>query len=306
MQARDPAWARRARRWREGGHLIEFAAVASAGFALFTLAMSAWLVTTAAHHARSPNQLLAACQYVVSQGPLVTAGYIAAGALAAWSLVVLGRLGWRARRDLPAAWRQGQALGSCEEAEVWAGGAAVSVRLLEMEPPAAFVAGFIHPRIYVSTGLLRKAAPLELEAAVLHEVAHRRRRDPLRCWLVDLALTSLYLPGTGWLCAAYRAAREASADAEATARMGDDRPLLRAIAMVAGPPPVAAACSLGDERARALREVRYQGIEVGMGQHLALAASLALVAATMVLAVAGLSDWQSSWYCPGGSLPLQG
>jgi Zn-dependent protease with chaperone function len=55
------------------------------------------------------------------------------------------------------------------------------VHVLQGETPApAFTAGLLHARIYLSEELPRVLAAEELRATFLHELAHLRRRDPLR------------------------------------------------------------------------------------------------------------------------------
>ena len=62
------------------------------------------------------------------------------------------------------------------------------VQLLDSRPaPEAFVAGPLHPRIFVSQALLDVLDADELHAVLLHEEHHRRTRAPLRglalaCW----------------------------------------------------------------------------------------------------------------------------
>jgi len=141
---------------------------------------------------------------------------------------------------------------------------------------------------------------LDQPMAVLHELAHARRRDPLRCWLVELIVWSLWFPRTAWLGGAHRAARESGADALAAAAMGDDRPLLRALLKVDTLSPIPGSCGLTSERERALRQVRHHGLTVGPGERAGLILGLSLVAAMMFVAFAGLSDWQSYWFCPDG------
>jgi Zn-dependent protease with chaperone function len=45
---------------------------------------------------------------------------------------------------------------------------------------SAYCAGLIHPAIWISTGAVRRLRSDELEAVLLHESHHARRRDPLR------------------------------------------------------------------------------------------------------------------------------
>lgn len=50
----------------------------------------------------------------------------------------------------------------------------------------AFCSGLLRPKIYVSQGLLDTLTADEVEAVLIHELHHARRRDPLRFFLSDL------------------------------------------------------------------------------------------------------------------------
>lgn len=296
------SWTASGRRFcRADGHLIEIGAVAGMVAALVSLVLPLWLAFTMTPDAHPVNRLLEACQQGVRRGPLVLAGYGAVALLTAWATLVLGRLTWRGSGELLAIRRQGGVLGRAEEIELCVGGQAVAVRLLATDMVSAFSAGLGRPRIYVSSALLRGVSAAELEATLLHELAHARGRDPLRCWLVELAVWSLWFPRTSWLGPAYRAARESRADAVVVSAMNDDRPLLRALFKVDALAPVPGSCGLTTEREQALRQVRHHGLDVGASERAALVLGLSLVAAIMLLAVAGLSDWQSYWFCPDGT-----
>lgn len=297
------AWSASSQRfWRHDGHLIELGALAGALAAVAALVVPLWLAFAMTPDAHPVNRLLEACQQGVRRGPLVLVGYTAVGLLIGWASVVLARLTWRGGRELANIRRQIGMLGArSEEIELCAGGDAIRIRLLAMDVAVAFTAGLLRPRIYVSTALLRRVSASELEATLLHELAHARRRDPLRCWLVELVVWSLCFPRTSWLGLAHRAAREARADTRAAAGMGDDRPLLRALFKVDPLAPVPGSCGLTCERERALRQVREHGIAVGTSERVALVLGLSLVVALMLVAVAGLSDWQSYWFCPNGT-----
>jgi beta-lactamase regulating signal transducer with metallopeptidase domain len=66
-------------------------------------------------------------------------------------------------------------------------------RLVPMQEPQAFVFGFIKPKIYLSTGLLKKFDKNSLKTVIAHEKAHVARRDPLRRLLALIALV-FHLP----------------------------------------------------------------------------------------------------------------
>lgn len=66
-------------------------------------------------------------------------------------------------------------------------------RAVESAGPVALTAGLLRPRVYLSCGLVDALSPVELDAVVAHEQAHRRRRDPLRLLVADV-LSRLHLP----------------------------------------------------------------------------------------------------------------
>ncbi|MBE7520627.1 MAG: M56 family metallopeptidase [Thermoflexaceae bacterium] len=296
------SWAAVGRRFcRADGHLIELGAFAGMVAALVSLVLPLWLAFTMTPDAHPVNRLLEACQQGVRRGPLVLVGYGAVALLTAWATLVLGRLTWRGSGELLAIQRQGRDLGHAEEVELCAGGQAVAVRLLATDMAVAFSAGLVRPRIHVSGALLRRVSASELEATLLHELAHARRRDPLRCWLVELAVWSLWFPRTSWLGPAYRAARESRADAVVVGAMNDDRPLLRALVRVDALSTSPGSCGLTSDREQARRKVRDHGLAVGRSERAALILGLSVVVTMMFVAVAGLSDWQSYWFCPNGT-----
>lgn len=297
------SWAASGRRFcRTDGHLIELGALAGLVAAVIALVVPLWLAFAMTPDSHPVNRLLEACQQGVRRGPFVVVGYAAVALLTSWATVVLVRLTWRGASELVAIRRQARSLARGSEAiELCTAGEALSVRLLAIDGAVAFSAGLLRPRIYVSTGLLRRVSGPELEATLLHERAHVRRRDPLRCWLVELGVWSLWFPGTSWLGFAHRAARESRADTLTARAMGDDRPLLRALFKVDALSAVPGRCGLTTERERALRQVRNHGLAVGARERAALVLGLSLVVAMMLVAVVGLSDWRSYWFCPDGT-----
>ena len=100
------------------------------------------------------------------------------------------------------------------------------------------------------------------------------------------------------LTAAHRSARELRADLHAIQQLGDDRPLLQALYKVDALAPMPGSCGLTSEREAALRALRTHGLAGTGGERLALLLGLSVVAALMLLAVAGLTDFQAYWFCP--------
>ena len=111
-------------------------------------------------------------------------------------------------------------------------------------------------------------------------------------------LASLRYPRLSRLTAAHRSARELRADLHAIQQLGDDRPLLQALSKVDALAPMPGSCGLTSEREHALRALRAHGLAGTGGERLALLLGLSVVAALLLLAVAGLTDFQSYWFCP--------
>lgn len=96
--------------------------------------------------------------------------------------------------------------------------AGVETRLLPCGEPECFVAGILHPIVYVSSGALARLSDQELHAALLHERAHIRGRDTRLLTL--LSLLHDLAPGGRRALSAYQQARERSADAAAVVHAG--------------------------------------------------------------------------------------
>ncbi len=282
------------------GHSTELLAVAVIIALTLSLAVPLglllWVNPSDGH---TVNRLLNACQEGMRRGPFAVVGYGAASVLVSLAAFTAARLAVTGARDLRSIQQQGRALAAqASEVECCAGGRALLIRVLPTDIALAFTAGLVRPRIYLSRGLLRELAPAELEATLLHEAAHAARSDPLRCWLVELVLSSLWFPRLSRLTAAHRSARELRADLHAIQQLGDDRPLLQALYKVDALAPMPGSCGLTSERERALRALRTHGLAGTGGERLALLLGLSVVAALMLLAVAGLTDFQSYWFCP--------
>jgi Zn-dependent protease with chaperone function len=102
-------------------------------------------------------------------------------------------------------------------------GPPLPVAFLPVDLPVLFCSGVLRPRVLISRGALRLLDEEELHAALAHETAHLRRRDPARSWLA-LGLRALMVPNPAFQVLARGIAREAErlADEEA-GRLGADR-----------------------------------------------------------------------------------
>jgi hypothetical protein len=87
----------------------------------------------------------------------------------------------------------------------------------------AFCAGYLRPRVYVSTATASTLDRAELDAVLAHEAHHRLRRDPLRIAAArGLGEALFFLPVLRRLTERYCALAELSADEAAVARTGGD------------------------------------------------------------------------------------
>ncbi|MCL2419915.1 MAG: M56 family metallopeptidase, partial [Conexibacteraceae bacterium] len=86
------------------------------------------------------------------------------------------------------------------------------------ERPAAFCAGLLRPRIYVSTAAVATLDEQALGAVLDHERAHRHRHDPLRLSAGRVLVRALFfVPGVRRLAAHHESLAELSADEYAVA-----------------------------------------------------------------------------------------
>ena len=119
------------------------------------------------------------------------------------------------------------------------------VTVIADQTPQAFCAGYLRPRIYVSTGALDLLAPDELAAVLLHEKHHRSTRDPLRLACARVLSQALFfLPALRPLGDRYSELAEQRADEAAILGAGATAPLASALlAFEDGAPPGSAGIS---------------------------------------------------------------
>ena len=121
----------------------------------------------------SMSDLASACRQAI---PAASASVLAALALAAIPAVVIARGALALIRELRA---HRHVLASCEPTSPRII-RTTAVRVFEEEEPRAFCAGWLRPRIYISSGALARLSVNQLLAVHAHEEHHRRQRDPLR------------------------------------------------------------------------------------------------------------------------------
>lgn len=131
------------------------------------------------------------------------------------------------------------------------------MRIVQVDDDAPFVmtTGWMHPRVYVSSGMVRLLSAVELRSVLYHESYHCARRDHLRLWVVQIFQRILwFVPGIRTAARHIQSLIELSADEHAIHMVGDDGPIGTALVKAikyqgrAPVPSGVAAFSLIDDR----------------------------------------------------------
>jgi beta-lactamase regulating signal transducer with metallopeptidase domain len=288
-------------RWPQlDARVIELAAASGLLLAVAGLVVPTWLLASEPQQ-RSVNRLLDACQQGVALGDFRFVGVVTGALLTIWAAFVVSRVVWKGGHD--ARIIAGTSRAFRQEARPLDTSVAGHRLRLWVLPGAAtaFTAGLFQPRVYIGEALLR-FPDAERDAVLLHEVEHARRRDPLRCWLIDLVLSSLLWPSVGPMGRQYRACREADADGASVRALGDDRPLLRALLKVEPSASTQGICPLTTERQFDLRRIRLAGEGLTRPQRAGVALGMGVILVLFGLTFVGLSGSHSYWFCPHGAM----
>lgn len=104
------------------------------------------------------------------------------------------------------------------------------IKILADQEPLAFTSGLTNPNIYISQGLIDALTAKELEAVLLHEYAHVRRRDNLAIFSMLFLRDFLFmLPLAHFLFRIYIREKENAADDFAVGEMEEPSILASAI-----------------------------------------------------------------------------
>jgi Zn-dependent protease with chaperone function len=228
----------------------------------------------------SSGALASACRQLLPSG--ANAAGLPILALAAVGVVVLLRAiasGWRLAR---AEWRFRAALRTRRRLEL--GGTRVVV--VDDAAPSAFCAGYLRPRVHLSSGAVARLSGAELEAVLAHERHHLRRRDPLRMLMARVLADALFfLPALRRLADRYGALAEVAAD-EAAARVAGGPALASALLAFNRSPSPDLVAGIAPERVDSLLGERPRW-ECPASLFLAALVTLAGLGGAIVLSFAG-------------------
>ncbi len=82
--------------------------------------------------------------------------------------------------------------------------------IIPSQTPAAFVAGLLQPRPYLTSSAVRLLSGAERRIVAAHELEHVRRRDPVK--LLVLRMAASLFPGFQWIEDEWKAAAELECD----------------------------------------------------------------------------------------------
>ncbi len=221
--------------------------------------------------------------------------WAATGARTGLPLLVLSLLVWAGRAGWLAL-RAGRVVGALPTATVIPAPLGVAlartgtrrVVCVSSDAPIAFCAGALRPRVVVSAGLVERLSPEQLDAVLVHEHDHARRREPvLRAARQAAAETLFYVPLVRWWSERQAARAELRADRAAIERVGagpvagallalDSAAGLWGSAAFTGAGPLRIAQVLGDPVQRDAPQLTLVGISV-LGSYAAFVAASCII-----------------------------
>jgi hypothetical protein len=243
------------------------------GTAAFTLErlLESWRVEPRAGSAHTISLLGQKLAY-----PAANAGAIAVLALAAVGLAVTVIAARAALREALASHRLTRQLTRQARRD-----ASTGAYVLRDSSPAAFVAGLLTPRVYITTATLARLDAGATAAVLAHERHHARRRDPLRLAAGRvLAQALFFLPPLQTLVERHQLMAELSADEQAA--LGGRAGLAQALLAMDGAPGGAVDPARVDALLDEAPDPRRTAFPTAV--FFAAAAGVALLAATAALA----------------------
>ena len=161
-----------------------------------------------------------------------------------------------------------------------------TVLVIDVAAPVAFCAGWLRPRVYVSTAVLDRLSSAELRAVLAHEQHHGALRDPLRLAVSRVLCQALFfLPVLRPLHDRYADVAEISADAAALEASGGAPGPLASAMLAVGATPAGGVVGISPERVDVL---------LGEARRAWRLPRLLLVAALLTLVVLVALAWRAS------------
>lgn len=123
------------------------------------------------------------------------------------------------------------------------------LRRLDTSEVFACTAGYRHPTLFMTHGLTDRLDHRERRIVLAHEVAHLRRRDPLRNLVFNVLLLAHWPSSARSLCALWRQRMEEQADDRAACRFGPEAvaATLIKVARLSGPSPTGSLSASGGQ-----------------------------------------------------------
>ena len=169
----------------------------------------------------------------------------------------------------------------------------------------AYCAGLLFPRVHVSLGAVRSLRAEELEAVLLHERHHLRRRDPLRSLIArGVGALFLFVPLISELAERFEIARELDADHAALAAQGTPRGLAGALLTLGEQPRILSALGISSWSLSSVRIDQLAGIRSSVLLPAPSARSIALTSGILAVALLlALGQAARAHLLPLGVLP---
>jgi len=183
-------------------------ALGAAGLGLCALVLAAGVASVRVAPGATPRVDVAGVRMTYPVVNASAALLLALALLGGAVLVVTARAAWRQVRATRRMIRSLPVIGQLAEHP--------TVLVVDAAAPIALCAGWLRPRVYVSTGVLDRLSDRELQAVLAHEGQHWALRDPLRLAVGRVLCQALFfLPAIGALHTEYADAAELTADAAA-------------------------------------------------------------------------------------------
>lgn len=95
---------------------------------------------------------------------------------------------------------------------------------------AIFTAGFVRPRVYISSAVFGVHTQEEVRVMIEHEINHKNNHHPVKIWIANFVRSILLpIPGKNWLIDNYLTLVEVASDRFAEEKVNNKRPLVSAL-----------------------------------------------------------------------------